>query len=172
MTNWTQRLEVWHDFYLLMGGAAATLMGLTFVAVTLGPKIIAEQMPTAVRAFITPTVALFATVLLISIIMLIPHAPLLTAIALAVLGLIGAFYMPVTGAHRQWRAFELGIDDLLWYLAWPFAGYLLTLASAFGMLRGYLWAPYAVAASAVLFLVVAIRNAWDVVVTIAKQTQQ
>lgn len=172
MNDWTQRLEGWHDFYLLIGGASATLMGLTFVAVTLGPKIVAEQTPTAVRAFITPTVAFFATILLEALALLIPHAPGLTVAVLAAIGLIGLIYLPMTGVHRQWREFELEIDDFAWYVAWPYVAYVVVLATAVGMWRGALWAPYAAAASVLLFLIVAIRNAWDIVITIARQSQQ
>jgi len=35
-----QALSEWHDFYLLTGTAAATLLGLLFVAVSLNAEII------------------------------------------------------------------------------------------------------------------------------------
>jgi len=35
-----QALNEWHDFYLLTGTAAATLLGLLFVAVTLNAEVI------------------------------------------------------------------------------------------------------------------------------------
>lgn len=72
MNEWTQQLGRWHDFYLLIGGASATLMGLTFVAVTLAPDVIAARASGEVRPFVTPIVALFATVLVVSVVLLIP----------------------------------------------------------------------------------------------------
>lgn len=146
-------------------------MGLTFVAVTLAPRVIAEQTSTVVRGFMTPIVAYFATVLIISLIVLVPHANGLVAASLAVIGLIGLIYVPSTDVYKQWRENELGIDDLLWYALWPFAGYLLTVSGAYGVWRALNWAPYVVAADVVLFLIVGIRNGWDVVITIARQAQ-
>lgn len=167
--------ESWHDFYVLIGTAAATLMGLTFVSVTLAPKVIAERTFTAVRAFITPIVAFFATVLVVALVALLPRLPPSVpnpgAIVLAILGILGVFYVPSTGVHRQWREMGLGPDDLLWYAAWPFAGYLVTLAAAYGMWHALYWAPWLLAADVMLFLVIGIRNAWDVVIAIARESQ-
>jgi hypothetical protein len=169
------RPEAWHDFYLLIGTAAATFMGLTFVAVTLAPKVIAARTFTAVRAFVTPIVAYFATVLVVSLVALLPlapdSAPHKEAILLAVIGLVGAIYVPSTGVQKQWREMELGADDLLWYAAWPFVGYLLALAAAFTLWRSLESGAWIVAADVMLFLIVGIRNAWDVVIAIARESQ-
>ena len=35
---WLEQLEGWHDFYVIVGSAAAGLTGLMFVVVSLGPK--------------------------------------------------------------------------------------------------------------------------------------
>jgi hypothetical protein len=40
---WLKQLEAWHDFYVVVGGAAAGLTGLMFVVVSLGPKVIATR---------------------------------------------------------------------------------------------------------------------------------
>lgn len=162
-------LSHWHDVLLLLGTAAATLMGLTFVAVTLAPEIIAGRESTAVRAFVTPIVAFFATVLVIAIVLLIPGiTPTALAVIFALAGITGLAYHLTTTAHRQWREFELGVDDWIWYVGLPLAAYGAVFASAFGWWRVTAWAPYVLIAAIVVLLVVGIRNAWDIVLTMAR----
>jgi CBS domain containing-hemolysin-like protein len=62
---WLQQLEAWRNFYMLLGTAAATLTGLMFVVVSLGPQQIGARTATGVRAFVTPTVVYFTTVLVV-----------------------------------------------------------------------------------------------------------
>lgn len=170
MNDWTQQLEQWHDFHLLLGGAAATLMGLTFVAVTLAPDVISSRATTATRAFITPIVAFFATVLVVCVVLLVPHlTPAVIVVFFAVAGITGLVYIVSTGVHGQWRELQLGIDDWMWYVGFPLLSYSAILASAVATWKTLWWAPYVDAAGVLLLLVVGIRNAWDVVLVIAKR---
>jgi hypothetical protein len=52
-----------HDFCLLVGGAAATLVGLMFVAISLGSRSITERSPPDLRVFVDPTLIHFIYVL-------------------------------------------------------------------------------------------------------------
>jgi hypothetical protein len=66
-------LRVWHDFFLLAGGASATLMGLVFVCVSLTSDL--EDRADAARErslFVTPIVFQFAYALAISAICVAP----------------------------------------------------------------------------------------------------
>lgn len=158
---------------MLIGTAGATLMGLTFVAVSLSPKVIADRTDTVVRAFTTPIVAFFATVLVLALLMLVPRLPLHVAAALiALAGVTGVIYILNTGAHRQWRELELGIDDWVWYIALPLLSYGAIVASAAGTWNASPWAPYALAAAVLALLIVGIRNAWDVFLAIARVSQR
>ena len=56
---WLEQLEGWHDFYVIVGSAAAGLTGLMFVVVSLGPKVISGRGSAGVRGFVTPTVVFF-----------------------------------------------------------------------------------------------------------------
>ena len=47
-------LERWHDFYLLVGTAGATLLALLFVAVSLGVGFLTEEKAPATRTFYSP----------------------------------------------------------------------------------------------------------------------
>lgn len=171
--HWTQQLSAWHDVYILAGTAAATLMGLTFVVVTLSPRDVAESLTTGVKAFTTPIMAFFATAVLISILMLVPWSssrPL--GAALAFLGLAGLGYLMTTGAYARWRESDLGFDDFIWYIMLPFLAYTVMLPIAAGMWSAKWWALYGMGAVVVLLLIIGIRNAWDVVLFMASQTQE
>ena len=173
MNEWTQQLERWHDFYLLMGGASATLMGLTFVAVTLGPDVIAARASGAVRAFVTPIVAFFATVLVVSVVLLIPLLmPAAASALLALTGATGLIYIPSTNAQAEWRKNKFGIDDWIWYIGLPLLGYAVILFSAVAWWRTLVWAPYAIAAAILCLLLAGIRDAWDLVIALALERQK
>ena len=49
----------WHDFYLLVGTAGATLLALLFVAVSLGTGFLTDERAAATRAFYSPVVVHF-----------------------------------------------------------------------------------------------------------------
>src|SRR5215469_7578588 len=66
-------LHDWHDFYVLVGTASATLVGLMFVAVSIGTTIFDESHGAAMTAFITPTVMHFAAVLFACLVALMPN---------------------------------------------------------------------------------------------------
>jgi hypothetical protein len=168
---WLQQAEAWHDFYVVIGGAAAGLTGLMFVVVSLGPKVIATRGAAGVRGFVTPTVVHFATVLIVAALMTIPslHPRPLAAI-LAVGGIRGAISLVSAGAHRQWRRSELGVEDWLWYIGLPILSYLLILATAGQIWWGGRFALDTLAAAAILFLITGIRNAWDLVLWMAHET--
>jgi|RhiMetdeSRZDD1v2_1073273.scaffolds.fasta_scaffold144926_2 hypothetical protein len=86
---WLQQLTAWHNFYLLLGTAAATLTGLMFVVVSLGPQLIADHTTTGVGAFITPAVVYFTTVLVVAALMTVPAVPAPLLGALLALGSLG-----------------------------------------------------------------------------------
>jgi hypothetical protein len=60
-------IEDWHDFDLLVGTAAATLVGLMFVAASIGASIYTEKNRPGMQAFISPTVVHFTSVLVLAL---------------------------------------------------------------------------------------------------------
>src|SRR5712675_2111028 len=62
----------WQNFYLLVGTAAATLVGLMFVAVTFGASLVTEQTSASARAFLDPTFTHFVQILLTACLIAIP----------------------------------------------------------------------------------------------------
>jgi hypothetical protein len=53
----------WPDFYGLVGTASATLVGLVFVAASVGASVFNESQREPMKAYLTPTAAHFSSVL-------------------------------------------------------------------------------------------------------------
>jgi hypothetical protein len=119
----------------------------------------------ATRGFFTPIVVFFASVIVVSMFMLVP-ATTSTALGamIAAVAIVGLFYMATSGVHRIWRTSELGYDDLMWYVVLPYLSYVLIAVAAIGMWKALPPGLYAGSAAMVLLLVIGIRNAWDLVV--------
>jgi hypothetical protein len=167
---WVREVESWTAFYTYIGTAAATLMGLVFVVVSLGRGLVgSDRAVRAVRAFYTPIIVFFSTVIIASTVMLLPHiTPKPLGVLLGGLGVVGLIYMVISGALHQWRTNELSFDDLLFYIVLPVLAYIALCAAALS-----LWseAPAALSMSAgamILLLIIGIRNSWDLVLSIAR----
>jgi hypothetical protein len=67
-----ETLTGWHDFYLLVGTAGATLLGLLFIAVSLGAGYLTKERQSGIRTFMSPVVIHFTSVFFLSAIALFP----------------------------------------------------------------------------------------------------
>ena len=70
----------WHDFYMLLGTASVALVALLFVAASIGASFLTPERSVATRTFMSPVVFHFGTLLLISLIAIVPSH---TALSLA-----------------------------------------------------------------------------------------
>jgi hypothetical protein len=161
-------IEDWHDFDLLVGTAAATLVGLMFVAASIGASIYTEKNRAGMQAFISPTVVHFTSVLVLALLALVPtHDWLTLAGLLALVGAAGGIY-----TANLWmqlfvrRRFDVDIVDRLFYAALPSLGYLLLLLAAFFLLRQSEAGLDLLAAAQITLLLAGIRNAWDMMMWI------
>src|SRR5947207_13774323 len=128
------KLEGWHDFYVVVGSGAAALTGLLFVIVSLGPKLIASNTETGVRAFISPIAVHFTAVLVGSALMLAPDIPpAVLGSLLAIGGLGGVIYSAWTRGHARWRRSKLPILDWVWFIGLPFLAFFLVAGSGIGI---------------------------------------
>jgi hypothetical protein len=167
-TSLADLVEDWHDFDVLVGTAAATLVGLTFVAASIGASVFTEKDRSALKAFISPTVVHFTTVLVIAVVALVPtHEWHTLATLLALVGVAGAVY-----SVNVWielfihRRFNVDIVDRLFYAAIPLIGHLLLLLAAFFLWRQSEAGLDLLAAGQVTLLLAGIRNAWDMMIWI------
>ena len=95
-------LHDWHDFYVLVGTASATLVGLMFIAVSIGTSIFNEDRRIGMTAFITPTVVQFAATLFTCLLVTIPTQSWYTLGGLLVgymLALLSAVLLPMQSAE-------------------------------------------------------------------------
>jgi hypothetical protein len=163
-------VEAWHEFYLLMGTAGLTLTGLLFVVVSFGARTVATRAATGVRAFVSPNAVYFCTTLVVAAVLLVPNvSPAVVGLFLCVGALASLGYLAYTRVHRRWRENKLPALDWVWYVGLPPMSYVVLLISGVGLLLGAAWSMFGVAVALILLLVIGIRNAWDLVIWMAKQ---
>jgi len=158
----------WHDFYLLAGTSSATLVGLMFVAASIGANVFSQEHRNAMRAFVSPTVVHFSAVMLICMLVTIPsHTPLTLSGLLvggggAGLAYSGRIWIELLVQHR----FEVDWVDRIFYAMVPVCGYALVVAS--GVLLFAEWAASSdvMAAGLMTLLFAGLRNAWDMTIWI------
>jgi hypothetical protein len=162
----------WQNFYVLCGTAAATLIGLMFVAVTFGASQVtyAESIPSA-RAFIDPPFYHFVHVLLGSCLLLIPSMTATTlgalVIAISVVRTATAFttWHRLREAHAKYQDLEL--SDWLSGVVFPLLAHLLLAATGAGFLAGYAAAFSALGLITVVVLLLGIFGAWELLMWLA-----
>ena len=89
--TFSQALTEWTAFYALMGGAAATLLGLLFVAVSVRLNIFHQLTLADVRAFAAFTFGTFLVAIVVAGLALAPHGHRLTLALPLLLVAIAAF---------------------------------------------------------------------------------
>jgi hypothetical protein len=161
--NLPDLIRPWHDFYLLVGTASATLVGLMFVSASIGAQIFKEENRAAIEAFISPTVVHFSTALFACILATIPeHTGMEFIVLLSVLGLAGVGY-----SARVWtqlivrHKFSVDNTDRLFYAVFPGIGQLLVFVSGVMLLTLPAVGLDCLAIALLGLLLVGIRNAWD-----------
>jgi hypothetical protein len=159
-----EALKEWHDFYLLLGTAAGTLVGLTFVAITVGAGVIAPDRETGLRAFTTPTVVHFAAILFACLFVLTPFAdwPFLGATLLAEALIALAYSCWVwLNIRRADFASSVIMSDRFWYSLLPIIAYTMIAVAAAALPFRAGASLGALAGGLLLLLIAGIRNAWD-----------
>jgi hypothetical protein len=171
-TPFVEIAHPWHDFYVLVGTASATLVGLMFVAASIGAQVFTEQNREALRAFISPTVVHFSAILFISILAAIPSETWLTLGGLLIAaGAAGIVYSTriLLQLHIR-RRFNVDVIDRMFYAAVPLLGHLLVLISGCLLLVQAAWSLDVLAAGLMTLLAAGIRNAWDMMLWIVIRT--
>jgi hypothetical protein len=158
--------EGWEDFYLLIGSAAAALIGLLFVVSTLQNRVGRSQALRGATLYMTPVVFHFAMIVVLSGTAMAPHldrywAGVLTSLWSGV-GLVhGAvilvlFQTMKLPGHQHW-------SDVWCYAVGPTVIYAAMAAASWAIWQAAPCAPPVMAAVLVALLLLCIRNAWDLV---------
>jgi len=162
----TQALRDWQTFYFLVGGAAAGLVGLTFVAITVGSGTITKQNTPALRAFVNPSLIHFIYVLVTAAVVVIPTITRMQlGILLALAGLVstGRALAVLPYMVHQYREGIVDLHDWGWYFCAPLLSYLMYVGTGVGLLLRIGQPLDAMAWACILLLIAGIRNTWDMV---------
>jgi hypothetical protein len=156
-------LHDWDSFYVTTGAASGSLLGLLFVVVTLAAGFSSSDAIIGARAFLTPTLVHFGSVLLLSLAVLAPFAsPWPTAILLCLCGLSGLAYLAtVIAARRAIDFVALGWADWIPYGAVPALANACLIVGGAGLIAEKAFAPGVIAGAAALFLICGVYGAWD-----------
>ena len=149
----------------MAGTASATLVGLLFVAASVGTGLFRSDRQPAFRAFVSSSVVHFSCVLAAALIVMVPSQSwLLGGLLTGADGLFGLAYglLVMVSMRRHGITTQIGWDDRLLYGLIPVCGYMAMLAAAILLLIRDPGGLEALAASAAVLLFTGIRNAWDI----------
>ena len=162
-------LEHWHDFYVLVGTAAATLVALLFVAASIGAGFLRSESAAATRIYMSQVVVHFTGVLVACAVALVPSH---TRMSLGLIIGAGAIAGLAYSGHLLVRVLKdrsTDWSDNLAYGIAPVIGYLAALVAAILFLVGSARASDVLAGSLIWLLVDNIRNAWDLALFMARK---
>jgi hypothetical protein len=106
----------WVNFYLVTSAAAATLIGLLFVVITLAAERGVDDLA-KIRMYLTPTVVFFGSVLIVAALLTFPIHTRLTAALCVSLVDVGGLVYSGTNSIRGVK----GWHDVVNYVLVPFA---------------------------------------------------
>src|SRR5579872_5049173 len=163
-------LAEWHDFFLLVGTAGATLVALLFVAASLGAGYMTAEGAVGTRTFMTPVVIHFASVFFMSAVALVPSmnpfffASLIGAAAVVGIGVsIFVTYMVLISDMTQDNF------DRLAYGLLPAAAYIAALVAAALACLEKEWSIDVLGGALLLLAVINIRNGWDLTLSMVRR---
>jgi len=167
-------LAPWHEFYELLGTAAAGLVALLFVAVSIGTSVLTPD-PESRRntgTYMSPVVFHYANLLFLSLIAMIPtQTPESFGIVIGVAS-IGSVVYSFVVALRVHRNPISDLPDRLCYGIIPVLCYATGLVVAPLSFEDKNAGLDLLAAAALLLLVINIRNAWDLMISLARRVNR
>jgi hypothetical protein len=163
-------LHDWNNFFNMTGTAGGQLIGLLFVAVTLGTRLSPSQSVDGIRAFLTPALVNFSGVLFQAVVVLAPW-PSAWPIGLILIlgGLAGLVYL-IDGIRLKRNLGFVALHWLDWipYVGVPVRGNASVIAGGAGLIAEKSFAPYAIAGASTLLLLAGIYGSWDLTLWIIK----
>jgi hypothetical protein len=163
-------LDNWHEFYELLGTAAAALLSLLFVVASIGANALTAESAGATRTFMSPVAFHYANVLFLGLVALIPTQTWESfglTLGVAAAGSLGYSIVILVRVLRDSRA---DMADNLAYGAVPAVCYTAGLIASVLILKQSAAGLEVLAGAALLLLVVNIRNAWDLMLAMARRS--
>jgi len=166
--------EGWGEFYLLAGSAAAVLIGLIFVVVTLMQDRPRSAIMAGSRLYMGPVVLHVTFVLILSAAALVPH---ITARQFAGVAAAISLWGLVRGVNSLVGISRVpGPDRPHWSDAWCYGAIPVALFAGLAFVAWSFWtesaaAVHYVAAVITALLLITIRNEWDLVTWLAPRRE-
>ncbi len=163
----------WENYFFMLGSASAGLIGLLFVVVTLTANFERSSALRGSALYLTPTMVHFSVVLAVCAASVAPRLPIWIAASVAAAAICagGANAVRATLGIARPRpgAITPHWSDVWGYGAGPLALYGALLIADAGVYAGQDWAAEALAGGLLALMLLAIRNAWDLVTWMAPQ---
>ena len=160
----SEELVLWHDFNVALVTAAAGLLGLLFVALSIHIRALNDQRNAELRSVARTVFLGYVVALSFGFLALLPQS--LTAFGAELIGLNVAALLPFAAAARSGlRATGVGYDRrvTMGQFAAGFVLIAISLTGAIGVTAGETWAIYLSAAIAILSLVWGVFNTWELI---------
>jgi hypothetical protein len=160
-------MQSWHDFFLLTGTAAATLLGLVFVAASIAATIPNEKLgdDRSRQLWVLPIVWAFVRVLVVSAMGVIPGQTTVSfgylLLVLAILDLGRMVRITVGMRDHHLSTERLSAADWGWYVVYPSVSSIVLAAAGLALARGFSFPVQLLAAGLLGHLVVGVHNAWE-----------
>jgi hypothetical protein len=170
MEAFTRAVEGWHDFYLMIGAAAATLVGLLFVSLSLNVDAITRPENDDLRMLAAQTFTSFICVIAFSVLFLIPdQGP--AGLGLPLLG-IGGYGLYKTASQfsqtRRKRPRAWGRGSVARRFVIPIVCFVTLVIIAGSVLLGQTDGLYWLVPVMILLIVTASSNAWELLMRLGK----
>ena len=165
-----EALHEWHEFYILLGTAGATLLALLFVAVSLGTGFLSNKDQRGTRTFMSPVVIHFTSVFFLSAVCLVPsHGPVFFAALIGATAVIGVAVSIVISVWVVRTEMTQYLPDYFAYGLLPVGAYLALMAASIMIYLGRAYALEVLAGGLLLLAIVNVRNAWDLTLSMVRR---
>ena len=162
-------LAPWHEFYALIGTAAAALVALLFVAASILANVFTAETADGTRTFMSPVVFHYTNILFLSLIALVPEQTPTTFSLVIAVATLGSLAYSIFVAVRVFRHSISDLPDRLAYGCAPVVAYSAGLVAAWLVFQRSEAGLNVLAGAALLLLVVNMRNAWDLMLSLARR---
>lgn len=165
-------IQGWHDFYLVAAGAAATLVGLLFVGLSLHLRHVVSR--PEVRSLARATLTNFVLVLLVALFVLIPQGATGFGQELIIAGAVsGVIMVPSLAAAARSQTRTLRVGQLFLRFGVSVVGYAGVVVAGALITRGtYVTALTWLCTVSIALLVISLRNSWDLLVSVGEATME
>ena len=167
-------LAPWHEFYILLGTASAALVALLFVAVSIGTSVLTPDAESRrnTGTYMSPVVFHYANVLFLSLIALVPTQTWQSFGVVIGVATTGSVIYSIVIALRVHRNSMSDLADRLCYGAIPALCYAMGPVVTLLLFEEKTAGLDLLAGAALLLLVVNIRNAWDLMISLARRVNR